>query len=94
MTIRLACILVSPGFRPGDPPPSGYLQRQEWADVQHKAGLRQEVCSSCCRYKFPQELSETVVNSKAKVIRGGAVHEVTVNERLCLSCAARREGKR
>lgn len=44
----------------GDPPPTGYLDWHEWADVQHKAGLRQVQCGVCGLWRFPQELSVKV----------------------------------
>lgn len=42
-------------FKPGDPPPSGYLDWHEWARVQHKAGLRQKQCRECGLWRYPQE---------------------------------------
>jgi hypothetical protein len=44
-------------YKPGDPPPDGYLNWHAWAEVQDKAGLRQKRCSRCGLWKFPQELS-------------------------------------
>lgn len=44
-------------FNPGDQAPKGYLEWHEWADVQHKAGLRQKECGRCGKWKYPQELS-------------------------------------
>lgn len=46
---------VVPAFKPGDQPPTGYIERDEWASVQLKAGLRQKRCPVCRLYKFPQE---------------------------------------
>jgi len=40
-------LCVQPGFKPGDQAPSGYLAWHEWAEVQHKAGLRQKQCGRC-----------------------------------------------
>ena len=34
-------ICHQPDFQPGDQAPEGYLAWHEWAEVQHKAGLRQ-----------------------------------------------------
>lgn len=42
-------------FRPGDPPPTGYVAWHEWARVQHRAGLRQRQCQVCGKWRFPQE---------------------------------------
>lgn len=39
----------------GDPRPDGYLAFHEWAEVQHKGGLRQQQCSTCGLWFFPQE---------------------------------------
>jgi hypothetical protein len=44
-------------YKPGDPPPGGYLNWHAWAEVQDKAGLRQKKCRQCGLWKFPQELS-------------------------------------
>lgn len=46
-------------WKPGDMPPaekSDYLGWHAWAEVQHKAGLRQRQCG-CGRWFYPQELS-------------------------------------
>lgn len=45
------------GYKPGDPPPGGYLNWHAWAEVQHNAGRRQKQCSQCGLWKFPQELN-------------------------------------
>jgi len=44
-----------PYFKPGDPPPRGYMAWHDWAHIQHKAGLRQRQCPECLRWLFPQE---------------------------------------
>ena len=46
---------IMPEFKPGDLPPSGYLEWHEWADVQRKAGIRQHRCKSCGKWVTPQE---------------------------------------
>ena len=38
------------------PPPSGYREWHEWAEVQYNAGLRQKRCFVCKLWKFPQEM--------------------------------------
>lgn len=53
-----AIVCHQPDFKPGDPCPAGYLAWQEWAAVQHKAGLRQKACGHCGKWKYPQELSD------------------------------------
>jgi hypothetical protein len=50
-----ACILVMLEFKPGDMPPSGYLEWHEWARVQERAKLRQRRCRHCGRWLYPQE---------------------------------------
>lgn len=48
--------MVSP-YKPGDPPPGGYLNWHAWAEVQSKAGLKQVKCDRCRLFRFPQELA-------------------------------------
>lgn len=45
--LRVVCILEQATYKPGDQAPDGYLARHEWAEVQHKAGLRQKQCGRC-----------------------------------------------
>jgi hypothetical protein len=47
-------ICLVPEFKPGDPPPEGYLDWHEWARVQAKAGLRQ-ARRACGHWHFPHE---------------------------------------
>lgn len=42
-------------FKKGDPRPEGYMAWQDWALVQDKAGLRQSLCPTCHKWRFPQE---------------------------------------
>lgn len=55
-------------YKPGDPAPSGYIARQDWAKVQHKAGLRQRRCvNGCGKWLFPQQPCElTTVGTPAQ----------------------------
>jgi microsomal dipeptidase-like Zn-dependent dipeptidase len=56
--MELIHIDISPTFKKGDPPPAdknAYTHWHEWADVQHKSGLRQGFCPTCCKWFFPQE---------------------------------------
>ena len=56
MTRRLRlCFDATPDFKPGDPAPTSYVEWQEWARVQHKAGLFQRRCPCCLKWRFPQE---------------------------------------
>jgi hypothetical protein len=50
---RLVCLLVMPKFKVGDPAPEGYLEWHEWAETQHKAGLRQLFCGTCGKWVYP-----------------------------------------
>lgn len=84
--IRLACLLVHEHYKPGDQAPEGYLAWHEWAEVQHKAGLRQKQCGNCGLWRYPQELSEHTVRWKGFTARGKPVHQMAP---LCLKCEAR-----
>jgi hypothetical protein len=68
----------------GARPPSGYIAWQEWAEAQYKAGLRQETCCRCGKWKFPQELSETVIETTAHTRSGD---KVKLRSKVCLKCA-------
>lgn len=69
--------------QPGDQAPAGYLDWHEWAEVQHKAGLRQKECAQCGRWKYPQELSGQTVEYSGNT-RGGK--EVTIVGVACNAC--------
>ena len=76
-------LTVIPDFKPGDPPPTGYVAWHEWASVQRKAGLRQRTCGICGLWRFPQEMStETITGYPRDSI--GRVH--TVTSPVCLKC--------
>ncbi len=81
---RWAYILVMPSFKPGDPAPEGYLQWHEWADVQHKAGLRQKQCGTCSKWCYPQELNPTPRVSNMRDSRG---RPIKVPYFVCKKCA-------
>jgi hypothetical protein len=51
---RNAIICGTGTFKKGDPPPDGYMDWHAWAEVQYKAGLRQNRCR-CGKWLFPQE---------------------------------------
>ena len=78
---------VQPDFKPGDQAPEGYLAWHEWADKQHKAGLRQKECGRCRRWKYPQELSATQDAFEAKSRKG----LVNFKTPVCHTCAAHAE---
>lgn len=84
--MRLMCLLDAGSYQPGDMPPEGYNKWHEWAGVQHKAGLRQVVCPTCVKWKYPQELSDEIVTSKVEPSRG---YKYTTTSRMCLSCFTR-----
>ena len=75
-------ICTTPDFKPGDQAPEGYLTWHEWAEVQHKAGLRQKECGRCGKFKYPQELSDQIDRHEAKSRKG----PVTVETAVCLHC--------
>lgn len=77
------CLLVMPDYKPGDPAPSGYLEWHEWAGVQAKAGLRQKQCGRCGRWKFPQELSNSRIESNLRTSSG---ERVIQRAPICLEC--------
>jgi hypothetical protein len=81
---RLAYLTVGGEYKPGDPAPSGYLDWHEWAAVQHKAGLRQDECGRCGRWKYPQELSDLKIKTPAKTRSGMGV---TLESAVCNECA-------
>ena len=71
-----------PDFNPGDQAPEGYLDWHEWAEVQHKAGLRQKECGRCGKWKYTQQLSDQIDRIEAKSRKG----LVTVESAVCLNC--------
>lgn len=81
---------VGGDYKPGDPPPSGYLNWHEWAEIQHKAGLRRVECGRCGKWRYPQELSLTVDTFTAKDGRG---NPVDVSSAVCKGCAHQPGGK-
>lgn len=78
--------------KPGDPPPAGYNDWHEWAKVQAKAGLKQERCGRCSKYKFPQEFSRresqtyTAYRTKRDALREVNPIEVHDEVPICLDC--------
>lgn len=79
-------VLFTPDFKAGDPTPKGYLDWHAWAEVQHKAGLRQVQCPGCSKWQYPQELSTREIESSG-FDRQGKRH--VMRAFLCLECAAR-----
>ncbi len=81
---KVACVLEQATYAPGDLPPEGYLEWHEWAEVQHKAGIKQVQCCRCGLWQTPQELSDEVMEYQAEDRRGKAV---TVRSPVCRKCA-------
>jgi hypothetical protein len=82
-------ILVMPEFKPGDLPPDGYLQWNEWAEVQRKAGIKQVECPSCGLWQTPQELSTNEVTWTVKNTDGTAIRRSGFE---CSKCFAKPGG--
>jgi hypothetical protein len=83
-------LTFTPDFKPGDPPPTGYCDWHAWAEVQHKAGLRQVQCADCGKWNYPQELSAVVreeVVYKTKRDAKAGVNGTVVKRAVCLKCA-------
>ena len=77
------CILAQETYKPGDPAPEGDLAWHEWAETQHKAGLRQKACGKCGHLLYPQELSEEFVRWEATTSTGNIVKRIAP---VCLKC--------
>ena len=46
---------VGRAYKVGDPIPHGYIDRQEWARVHMRAGIKQTLCQKCRKYFFTTE---------------------------------------
>ncbi|MBL0720222.1 hypothetical protein JI742_10000 [Piscinibacter sp. Jin2] len=88
--VTLVCVLEQRRYRPGDPAPEGYLAWHEWAEAQHKAGLRQKQCGRCGLWRYPQQLSTEVLRWQGKTARGKTVQQEAP---VCSKCAAHPNGK-
>ena len=80
----IAC--VQPEFKPGDPAPEGSLAWHEWAEIQGQAGLKQKQCGRCGKWRFPQELSETVDRAEFTATRKGKAQSVVKETPVCKKC--------
>lgn len=85
--VTLVCGLEQKRYRPGDHAPEGYLAWHEWAEVQHKAGLRQQQCGRCGLWRYPQQLSATVDRAELTVMRKRKPTRVTVETPVCNNCS-------
>ena len=81
--MKVACILEQESYAPGDQAPEGYLAWHEWAEAQHKAGLRQKQCGRCGLWRYPQELSDKSDRMEAQTRKGELVTVITP---VCLKC--------
>ena len=84
--MRLVCVLEQQRYRPGDQAPGGYLAWHEWADVQHKAGLRQKQCGRCGLWRYPQQLSATVDRATLTRMVKRKPTPATVETPVCNDC--------
>jgi hypothetical protein len=76
-------ILWQAEHKPGDQAPGGYLAWHEWAEVQHKAGLRQKQCGKCGLRFYPQQLSATIDRAELTGMRKRKPTLVTVETPAC-----------
>lgn len=81
--MSVACILAQETYKPGDQAPEGYLEWHEWAEAQHKAGLRQKQCVKCGLWRYPQELSAEWIMWEGITARGRKVKQMAP---VCLKC--------
>lgn len=84
-TVRVAgaLMLVGAEYKPGDQAPSGYLAWHEWADVQHKAGLRQRQCCACGKWAYPQQIA----SDREFIYKTSRGKELRRLEPVCNACA-------
>jgi hypothetical protein len=82
----VAILTEQSGWKKGDQPPASkhdYLGWHAWAEVQHKAGLRQTECGKCGRWQFPQELSGKTTTAEATRRNG---QKVKIVAPVCNAC--------
>lgn len=89
--MSVACILGQETYKPGDQPPDGYLAWHEWADVQRKAGIKQEQCGECGLWRTPQEMSGQMIRWMAKG-RKGLVEQFSPVCNKCLAPGGKANG--
>lgn len=85
--LRVACILEQAAYKPGDQAPEGYLAWHEWAEVQHRAGLRQKQCGRCGLWRYPQQLSALVDSTEVTGLRKRQPFRRTLQTPVCNDCA-------
>ena len=74
-------------YKPGDMPPKNdsYFDWNEWHEVQQKAGLRQQRCEGCGKYKYPQEMSKKT--KKFEVSKTLKSERFFIDLEICKKCA-------
>ena len=87
--VTLVCVLEQQRYRPGDQAPEGYLAWHEWAEMQHKAGLRQKQCGRCGLWRYPQQLSALVDSAEVTGLRKRQPFRRTLETPVCNDCAAK-----
>lgn len=92
-TLHVACILEQDAYKPGDQAPEGYLAWHEWAEVQHKAGLRQRKCGRCGLYCYPQQLSALIDRQELTGLRKRKPTRHVLETPVCNVCAALPDSK-
>jgi hypothetical protein len=78
-------LTVSGKYDVGSQPPAGFLEWYEWAETQHKAGLRQVECHACGKWRYPQELSDETREYHATDKNG---NRRTIKYNVCNKCTA------
>lgn len=78
----------SDDYKPGDRftgHSSDYLGWHAWAEIQHKAGLRQKQCARCAKWVYPQDMSDQT-DSRQAFKDKRRTKPVTVESPVCLVC--------
>src|SRR3972149_4141918 len=84
-----ALVMHQDGWKVGGSPPkdkSDYLGWHAWAEVQHKAGLRQSECGKCGKWFYPQEFS--IIKTTHTLYRSkDLTNLIKVHSPICNGCA-------
>lgn len=83
-----AIITHQDGWQAGDmpPPDHDYLGWHAWAEVQHKAGLRQVECGKCSKWQYPQQLSDKTIEHT--IYKDNAMTKpIKTISKICKLCA-------
>lgn len=82
----VVCILEQATYKPGDLPPTGYLEWHEWAEVQRNAGIKQRQCGKCGKWKTPQEMSKNHVQCETSKEHGLVIVAYLSPFPICTQC--------